>query len=179
MKAFRRIAATAAVLAFAGTPLLAQSTATVNINASAFIAGQAPIAVSLNQNLQWGTAGTPVNAGAGPTQASASGGSSGRVTVTGEPGMAFTVDFVLPTTLVFGANSIAVTFGASDGIEFDDGGGTVLSTFDPGVTFNTSLVALAGANPGTREIGLDGSIDPPLGTVSGNYTGTVVVNVAY
>lgn len=174
MKSLQRIAASAALLALASAaPMVAQSSATVNIGASAVIAGQAPIAVAANLDLLFGSAGAPVNAGGGATAAT----QRGLATVTGEPGMAFVVNFTLPTVLTEAGsgNTINITFGASDGIDYTDfAAGTINTTFDPRVTYNAVLNAA-----GVKEIGLDGSINPPLGTISGTYSGVVTIDVAY
>jgi len=87
------------------------------------------------------------------------------------------VNFTLPSQLTdpVSTNSINITFGATDGIDWTDfAGGIVNTTFDPRVVYNPSLNGV-----GVKEIGIAGTINPPLGTVSGNYTATVTIDVNY
>lgn len=172
MQVWKRASVAVALLALAGTPLAAQSTASATINATAFVAGQQPIAVTGNQDLQFGTSTTPVTAGSGPFTAT----QTGLLTVTGEPSFPFFVTFTLPSTLADGSgNTINITFNATDGIDWTDfSTSTVFANFDPRTTYTATLSAT-----GVKEIGLNGSINPPLGTLSGTYTAQVVLDVAY
>lgn len=174
MHSWKRAAASLAFLAVAGSvPLMAQSSATASIAATAVVAGQQPIAVAGNQNMLFGSTSTPVNAGGGPFTPT----QDGLFTVTGEPSFPFFVNFTLPSALTdaVSGNSINITFGANDGLDWTDfSTGTLNTTFDPRNQYSATL-----SGTGVKEIGLQGTINPPLGTVSGTYTATVTIDVNY
>jgi hypothetical protein len=99
--------------------------------------------------------------------------------VTGEPSTLISVAYTtLPTQLDDGfGNSIGITFASGDGILWGD-------TYTPGTytTFNPVVgqsFTLSAADPGEMYVGIRGTVDPPAVSVDGDYTGTVVLTVAY
>jgi hypothetical protein len=159
-------------VALVATPATAQTTASVDATATVIGGIEALTAIG-QQNLDFGT----VTAGAGAVTPGES--SWGRFYVTGEPTTNILVEFTtLPTELTDGfGNSIGITFATDDGIFWGD-------TYTPGgfTTFNPTVsqnLALGAGAPGEMYLGVRGSVDPPLTSVNGDYSGVIVLTVAY
>lgn len=168
-----RFASAAALLGVVGLGLTrqatAQSTANASVQATAFVSGVAPLTAAGVHDLDFGT----VNAGQvkSPTSLSAD---AGRFNISGQASTPVTVSFVLPAVLTgAGASTIPITFGGSDGLHWTTFPTSFL-TFNPNAPFLVNLNAL-----GNLTIGISGTVSPPLGTTTGNYTGTVTLTVAY
>ncbi|HEX9728766.1 MAG TPA: DUF4402 domain-containing protein [Gemmatimonadales bacterium] len=146
----------------------AQTSATASATASATVVGIAPLTATTLNDLDFGS----VNAGASGTVADVDG---ARFLITGEPGLGVDVSFVLPGTLVGpAAATIPISFGPTDGCLWAPFPASC-TVIDP--TAPTLALALDGS--GLLEIGVIGTVTPPAATVSGIYTGTITVNVAY
>ena len=165
-----RLAAVAALLVFSGArTAAAQSTANASVFATAFVSGIAPLTASGVHDLDFGT----VNAGStkGPTSMSAD---AGRFNISGQPSSPVTVSFVLPAVLTgAGSSTIPISFGGSDGLRWNVYPAS-FTTFNPNAPFLTSLDA-----SGNLTVGISGTVAPPTGTTTGNYTGTITLTVAY
>jgi len=151
------------------TPATAQATA--SIEATATVAGGFdPLTATGVQNLDFGT----VTAGLGPVDAVEAG--FGRFNLTGEPSAAVLVEYTtLPTQLDDGfGNNIPISFDATDGILWGGGFPGAFTTFNPLIT-----QTLAFGGVGNLTVGIAGTVDPPLVAVDGDYTGTIVLTVAY
>jgi len=171
----KRVASGIALLLFftaLTTPASAQTTASVDATATV-VGGMAALTAVGQQDLDFGT----VTAGAGavtPTE-----GSWGRFYVTGETSTNILVEFTtLPTVLDDGfGHTIGITFGTGDGILW---GGTytpgTFTTFNPTVS---QTLALSAGSPGEMYVGIRGTVDPPLTSVNGDYSGVIVLTVAY
>jgi hypothetical protein len=163
-------AAPLALIAVAiATTAEAQSTANASINATATVAGIAPLTAAGVNDLNFGavTAGTPKS----PTSLAAD---AGRFNISGEPNAAVTITFALPTVLTSGGGAtIPVTFGGADGLNWTTYP-TVHTTFNPNAAFLTLLNGF-----GDAVIGISGTVSPPLATTTGTYTGTVTLTVSY
>jgi hypothetical protein len=145
----------------------AQTSASATANVSATVVGIAPLTATTVNNLDFGT----VNAGAVGTVAAVDG---ARFLITGEPSFPVTVSFALPATLTGpAAATIPISFGNADGLLWAPFP-TTFTTFNPNGAFAT---AIDGA--GLLEVGVRGTVSPPAATVSGVYTGTITVTVAY
>ncbi len=158
-----------AVLAFgvAAQPAAAQFSANASANVSATIVGVAPLTATTVNDLLFGsvTAGTPT------TVAEVDG---ARFTMTGEPSFPVNVSFALPGTLLGpAAATIPITFSTTDGLLWAPFP-TTFTTFNPNAVFNTNM-----DGTGALEIGIRGTVSPPALTVSGVYTGTITITVAY
>ncbi len=154
------------VLAGTGTAW-GQSSASASATASATIVGIAPLSAATLNDLDFGA----VAAGATGIVADAD---AARFLMTGEPSFPVNVTFALPATLVGpAAATIPITFGPTDGLLWS-AFPTTSTTFDPTAVFAT---AMDGA--GLLEIGIKGTVTPAAGTVSGIYTGTITITVAY
>lgn len=171
-RSHRFIAAAAVVGVLAGmlaTPAAAQTSANASVQALAYVVGIAPLTAAGVNDLQFGTvnAGTPKT----PTTLATD---AGRFNISGEPSTPVTVSFTLPTVLTgAGATTIPISFGGSDGLHWT-AYPTTSVTFNPNAPFLVSLDAL-----GNLTIGISGTVSPPLGTTTGNYSGTVTLTVAY
>ena len=153
------------------TPVAAQATATANINATATVVGLTPLAATGVNDLDFGAvvAGFP----ASPDVANLAS-QAGRFDVTGEPAAPVSVDFTLPVELTgIGAAVIPISFAATDGLEWTTFP-TAYSTFDPNFPHFTAIDAA-----GNLTIGITGTINPAAAVISGAYSGTVVLTVAY
>ena len=167
----KSLAAAAALLALGGLvqTAAAQSTANASVNATAFVSGVAPLTAAGVHDLDFGN----VNAGQvkQPTSLSAD---AGRFNISGQPNTPVTVSFVLPAVLTgAGSSTIPITFGGTDGLNWTSYP-TTFVTFNPNAPF---LVNTSGA--GNLTIGISGTVSPPTGTTTGNYTGVVPLTVAY
>ncbi len=160
-----------ALLGFAALtakPAEAQSTATASIAAIASVLGVAPLtAVGVN-DLDFGTvpAGTPTAPASLAAQA-------GRFDITGEPAAVVIVSFTLPTDLTGAGGTIPITFGTTDGLEWAPFP-TSFTSFDPTVPHVTAI-----DGTGNLTIGISGTVNPPAGTTTGDYTGTITLTIAY
>lgn len=169
-----RSTAAAALLALAAlggltSSAAAQATATASVSATAFVTGVAPLTASGVHDLVFGT----VNAGAIGTPASMAA-DAGRFNIAGQPNSPVTVSFVLPAVLTgAGASTIPISFGGADGLRWNPYPGA-FTTFNPNAVFLTALDPL-----GNLTIGISGTVSPPTGTTTGNYTGTITLTVAY
>jgi hypothetical protein len=168
-RAVRVVTSVAVASMLGAASLLAQSSATASINAIAHVSGIAPLTAAGVNDLNFGvvTAGTPK----APTSLPAD---AGRFNISGEPSSAVTVGFALPAVLTgVGGATIPITFGNADGLQWT----TYPSAF---VSFNPNAAYFTGLNTaGNLTIGIAGTVSPPLGTVTGNYTGTVSLTVTY
>ena len=150
-------------------PATAQTSATASIIANAFVSGVAPLTATGVNNLSFGT----VTAGATKTPSSLAA-DAGRFNISGQPGSPVTVTFVLPTVLTGpGAGTIPITFSATDGLRWT-AFPTTFVAFDPNAAVLTPLDAL-----GNLVIGISGTVAPPVGTITGSYSGTVTLTVTY
>lgn len=171
---FKRAAgalALAGCLVLWAVPAAAQTTATASIQATASVVGVTPLTAAGVNDLQFGAvlAGAPAT----PPVLSAN---AGRFNVAGEPSAAVSVSFTLPTDLALmggGVGSIPITFGANDGLLWDPFP-TAYTTFDPNVTFLTSL-----SGTGNLTVGITGTVNPPATATTGNYEGTITLTVSY
>jgi hypothetical protein len=158
------------VAAACAAPAAAQSSATASIAARADVSGVAPLTAAGVNDLNFGivAAGTPKSITNLPIDA-------GRFNISGEPSMAVSLSFSLPTVLtqVGGSSTIPISFGVADGLEWTPYPGTH-STFDPNAVHVTSF-----DGTGNASIGIAGTVSPPAGTGTGSYTGTITLTVAY
>ena len=166
-----RVPLTLALLGFAvltAKPVEAQSSATASISAIASVLGVAPLTATGVNDLDFGTvpAGTPSTPASLAAQA-------GRFDITGEPTSTVFVTFTLPTDLTGAGGTIPIAFGATDGLEWAPFP-TAFTNFDPTVPYVTAI-----DGTGNLTIGISGTVSPPAGTTTGDYTGTIVLNVAY
>ena len=171
----KRVAsAVAVILCFTllTAPATAQTTASVDATATV-VGGLAALTALGQQDLDFGT----VTAGGGAITPAE--GNWGRFYVTGETSTNILVEFTtLPTVLDDGfGHTIGITFGTGDGILWGD-------TYTPGTfsTFNptvSQIIALSAGSPGEMYVGIRGSVDPALTAVNGDYTGAIVLTVAY
>jgi len=146
----------------------AQSTANASVNAVAFVNGVAPLTAAGVHDLIFGT----VAAGAVATPSSVS--NAGRFAISGQASAPVFIDFSLPTVLTgAGSSTIPITFGGTDGLQFISFPSTFV-TFSPNATYATAL-----DGSGNLTIGISGTVSPPLGTTTGNYTGTITLTVSY
>lgn len=170
----KRIATATALVALlaAGAvarPAAAQITASASINAVARVTGVAPLTAAGVNDLNFGsvTAGTPKS----PSSLAAD---AGRFNISGQPSATVTVTFALPTVLNgAGSTTIPITFGGTDGLNWTTYP-TTFTTFNPNAPFFTALNAI-----GNLTVGISGTVSPPLGTTTGNYSGTVTMTVSY
>lgn len=149
-------------------PVAAQTSATASVNAIAHVSGISPLTAAGVNDLNFGTvtAGTP-KVPAGPTDYA-------RFTVSGEPSYPVTVSFTLPTVLSgAGGTTIPITFGAADGYLWS-AYPTTSTTFNPNAPFFTNT-----DGTGNLILGLSGTVSAPVGSTTGNYTGTITLTVAY
>jgi len=174
MSRTNRIAAAAALVGLLGMSGLtasaaAQVTATASINAIANVSGVAPLTATGVNDLNFGTATAGV-----PKVPASLATDAGRFTISGQASTPVTVTFTLPTVLTGpAAATIPITFSSSDGLEWNPYPGA-FTTFDPNAAHFTSLDAV-----GSLIIGISGTVSPPALTVTGSYTGTVSMTVAY
>jgi spore coat protein U-like protein len=134
---------------------------------SATVVGIAPLTAATVNDLDFGT----VNAGAVGTVAPTD---AARFLITGEPGFPVNVSFALPASLGGPAGAtIPITFGNADGLLWAPFP-TTFTTFNPNGAFAANMDGF-----GNLEVGITGTVSPPGGTVSGVYTGTITVTVAY
>lgn len=173
MSCTNRIAAAALVgllgVSAVTAPAAAQTTATASISALAYVSGIAPLTAAGVNDLNFGiaTAGTPKIPGSPAADA-------GRFNVSGEPSTFVTVSFALPTVLTGGGGAtIPITFSSTDGLLWATFPG-VFTTFDPNAPFATSTDAT-----GSLIIGISGTVSPPVGSTTGNYSGTIALTVSY
>jgi len=174
MSCTNRFAAAAALVGLLGVssltvPAAAQTSATASISALASVLGIAPLTAAGVNDLNFGvaTAGTPKTPGSLAADA-------GRFSISGEPSTPVTVSFTLPTVLTgAGSATIPITFGTNDGLLWAPYPGTY-TTFNPNAAFPTSTGVT-----GSLIIGISGTVSPPVGSTTGNYTGTIVLTVAY
>jgi hypothetical protein len=147
----------------------AQTTAIASVNAVAHVSGIAPLTAAGVNDLNFGavTAGTPK----APTSLASD---AARFNLSGEVSTPVTVSYTLPTVLTgAGATTIPITFGATDGLLWTSYPATH-TTFNPNAPFFTNL-----GGSGNMIVGLAGTVSPPLGTTTGNYTGTITMTVSY
>jgi hypothetical protein len=147
----------------------AQTSATASVNAIAHVSGISPLTAAGVNDLNFGTvtAGTPK----GPTSLASD---AGRFNISGQVSTPVTVSFTLPTVLTgAGSTTIPITFGASDGLLWTSYPATHTS-FNPNAPFFTSL-----DGTGNLIIGIAGTVSAPVGSTTGNYTGTITLTVAY
>jgi hypothetical protein len=147
----------------------AQVTANASVNAVAFVSGVAPLTAAGVHDLLFGT----VAAGAIGTPANLAN-DAGRFNISGQASTPVFIDFTLPTVLTgAGSSTIPITFGGADGLQWT-AYPTTSVPFNPNATYFTALDAF-----GNLVIGISGSVSPPLGTTTGNYTGTITLTVSY
>ena len=174
MSRSHRFTIAAAVCGLLGLSSLAQSavaqvTANASVNAIAFVSGIAPLTAAGVKDLDFGT----VAAGAVKTPTNLAT-DAGRFNIAGQPSTPVFITFVLPSVLTgAGATTIPITFGGTDGLHWT-AYPTTSVPFNPNAVFGTSLDA-----SGNLVIGISGTVSPPLGTTTGNYTGVVTLTVAY
>jgi len=163
-----RLLLAVAVLALVASPATAQTTANASIQALAFVQGVAPITATGVNDLNFGTviAGTPT----APTNLASQG---GRWDITGEAGAPVTVSLTLPLTLAGPGGTIPISFSATDGLHWSPFP-TTNTTFNPQVPYLTNIDA-----SGNLTLGISGTVSPPTGTTTGNYTGTITLTVSY
>jgi hypothetical protein len=174
MSCTNRLAAAAALVGLLGlssltVPAAAQTSATASIAALAYVSGIAPLTAAGVNDLNFGVAlaGTPKT----PASLSAD---AGRFNISGEPNTPVTVSFTLPTVLTgAGSATIPITFATVDGLEWAGFPGTH-TTFNPNAPHLTSTDVA-----GSLIIGISGTVSPPVGSTTGNYSGTIVLTVAY
>jgi hypothetical protein len=150
-------------------PVAAQTSATASVNAIAHVSGISPLTAAGVNDLNFGTvtAGTPK----GPTSLAAD---AARFTVSGEPTYPVSVSFTLPTVLSgAGGATIPITFGTADGLLWSAFPSTY-TTFNPNAPFFTTT-----DGTGNLILGLSGTVSAPVGSTTGNYTGTITLTVAY
>jgi len=172
MSCTNRFAAAAALVGLLGMSSLtvpaAAQTATASIAALASVSGLAPLTASGVNDLNFRvvTAGTPYT----PLNLAAD---AGRFNLSGELNTMVSVTFTLPERLTGTGGWIPITFGAADGLLWNP---TLTShtTFPPNAPFSTSTGAT-----GNLIIGITGTVSPPVGSITGNYTGTIQLVVAY
>ena len=158
------------LLALFAMPAQAQVSANANISATATVIGVTPIAATGVNDLQFGA----ILADGNPWVPTDLASQAGRWNITGEPSANISIDFTLPAVLDDGfASTIPITFGATDGLEWSTYP-TANTTFDPNATHNAILDAT-----GLLVIGISGTVTPPITAVSGIYTGTITMTVAY
>lgn len=170
-KCVASVVALSGCLLLYATPAAAQASATANINATASVVGVTPLAATGVNDLDFGAvvAGFPSS----PDVANLSS-QAGRYEVTGEANAAVSVDFTLPVELTGpGPVPIPITFAATDGLEWTTFPTTYV-TFDPNFPHFTAIDAT-----GNLVVGITGTINPPGTVISGVYTGTVTLTVAY
>lgn len=164
-----RLLLAAAVLALVfASPAAAQTTANASIQALAFVQGVAPITATGVNDLNFGTviAGTPT----APTNLASQ---AGRWDITGEAGAPVTVSLTLPLTLAGPGGTIPISFAATDGLHWNPFP-TTNTTFNPQVPYLTNI-----DGSGNLTLGISGTVSPPAGTTTGNYTGTITLTVSY
>lgn len=148
---------------------VAQTTASASILATAFVNGVAPLTAAGVHDLIFGT----VAAGATKVPANLAT-DAGRFNISGQPSTPVFITFVLPSVLTgAGATTIPISFGGSDGLEWT-AYPTTFVTFNPNAVYFTSLDA-----GGNLVIGISGTVSPPVGTTTGNYSGTITMTVSY
>lgn len=159
------VAALALVLA---SPVAAQTSANASIQALAFVQGVAPLTAFGVNDLDFGVvlAGTPT----APTNLA---NQAGRFDIAGEPSAPVTVNLTLPLELVGAGGGIPISFSATDGLLWAPFP-TTNTTFDPNVPIVTAL-----DGSGNLTVGISGTVSPPAGTTTGNYTGTITLTVSY
>ena len=166
----KRAAVAVAVLfcgALLSTPAAAQTEALASISATAAVVGVAPLTAAGVQDLEFGT----VLAGVASTPPDVA--SYGRFFVTGEPLAAVSVAFTLPTVLTGPGGDIPISFGATDGIIYS-AYPAVLVNFDPNATYGGTIDVA-----GQLTVGITGTVNPPAGTTTGTYNGTITLTVSY
>lgn len=165
-RSFTSLLAAGLLLTFVGVGA-AQTSASATATATATIVGIAPLTAATLNDLDFGS----VAAGGIGTVADVDG---ARFLITGEPSFPVNVTFTLPSTLTGpAAATIPITFGPTDGLIWAPFP-TTSTSFDPTAVFATNM-----DGSGLLEIGLKGTVSPPGGTVSGVYTGSITVTVAY
>ena len=170
----KRVASAVAVVScftLMTAPATAQTTASVDATATV-VGGFAALTAVGQQDLDFGT----VTAGGGAITPAE--GNWGRFYVTGETSTPILVEFTtLPTVLDDGfGHTIGITFGIDDGIFWGATYPAAFTTFNPTVS---QTLALSAGSPGEMYVGIRGSVDPPLTAVNGDYTGAIVLTVAY
>ena len=175
MSCTNRFAAAAALVGLLGmssltVPAAAQgpAPATASISALAYVQGIAPLTALGVNDLNFGTVlpGTP------KTPATAT--DFGRFSISGEPSTPVTVSFTLPDVLMgAGSATIGITFGTTDGLVWAPYP-TTSTTFNPNAPHLTSMDAT-----GSLIIGISGTVSAPVPSTTGNYSGTIVLTVAY
>ena len=150
-------------------PATAQSSAMASISAVAHVSGIAPLTAAGVNDLNFGvvTAGTPKT----PTSLASD---AGRFNISGQATTPVSVSFTLPTVLTgSGSATIPITFSTTDGLLWAPYPGTH-TAFNPNAPFFTTTDAL-----GNLTIGIAGTVSPPVGSTTGNYSGTITLTVAY
>ena len=148
-----------------GSPLAAQATASIGVNADVLLT---PLTAAGVNDLNFGTVTTGTSAT--PTDLATD---AGRFDLTGDPNAVVSVTFTLPTVLTAPGGAIPITFGVADGLNWTLFP-TFFTTFDPSAPFITTL-----NSSGTRAIGITGTVSPPIGTAPDTYTGTITLTVSY
>jgi hypothetical protein len=159
------VAALALVLA---SPAVAQTSANASIQALAYVQGVAPLTAQGVNDLDFGVvlAGTPT----APTNLA---NQAGRFDITGEPAAPVSVSLTLPLTLSGAGGNIPISFSNTDGLLWAPFP-TTNTTFNPNVPLVTSL-----DGTGNLTVGISGTVSPPAGTTTGNYSGTITLTVSY
>jgi hypothetical protein len=162
------LAAGLLVATAAAAPAAAQSSATASISAVAHVSGVPPLQARGVTNLDFGTVTN--NETKTVTQANA-----GRFDITGQPTGRVSVSFpTLPTVLTGAGNAtIPILFNATDGLYWSVFPGTPQS-FDPRVPYTANIDA-----QGRLVIGIVGTVQVPATATTGDYSGTITLQVAY
>ncbi len=100
---------------------------------------------------------------------------SGKWRINGEAGKEVQMTFTLPANLSFGANTMPISFSATDAAWYDADAVGSATTFDP-ATGGTEFL-----NGGTGEgfVWLGGTVAPAANQAAGVYTATVSLDVVY
>lgn len=100
---------------------------------------------------------------------------SAKWTILGQTSAEVTLDFTLPLSLVSGANSLPISFGATDaGSNTVDNAGTA-GSFDPSVQATRNL----DGTTGELYVWLGGQVTPAANQPAGLYSASITVDVNY
>jgi len=157
---------TLAVLVLTQDVFSQQTPVTDNINAKGTVITH--ISVTSKRDLDFGTDIVPGVA----TTVDKSAATSGKFSLAGQVSRQIAITFTLPSTLTSGANTMPISFTATDAGYVNTG--TTVVAFNPAVVQNASFSAT-----GTMDIYLGGKVTPSAGQVSGVYTAPVNISLQY
>lgn len=140
-----------------------------SINATANVLR--PVTVAAQNNLDFGNVFPGVNASVALTDATA-----GRWQVSGETSAEVTLGLTLPANLTSGANTLPISFGATDAGYNVANDASTASTFDPSAGATTNL---SGDPTGQLWVWIAGTVSPTASQAAGSYTGTITLTVDY